>query len=154
MTWPILRQAMLADIPELVAMENEASPDDVISKRSWRGLIGSAAAVIVAEDFRELLGDYVLLLNRRTEIARLYSISVAQEYRHRGIAKLLTQDAIVRSLARGATHLRLTIRADDLKAQSLFTGLGFIPFKREPNNYQDGAEAIRLERRLIGGETS
>ncbi|MDR3475751.1 MAG: N-acetyltransferase [Devosia sp.] len=150
MTWPVFRKALLADIPDLLNIETESFPGDVISQRSWRGLIGSPAAnVVVVEDLRDLFGDYVLLFGARTSIARLYSIAVAPDWRGRGIARLMAQDAIVRAVAHGATRLRLETRADNAKAQRLFESVGFTPFKRVPGYYEDGAEAIRYERPLV-----
>jgi ribosomal protein S18 acetylase RimI-like enzyme len=135
-------------------IEYAAFSGDMISPRSWRELMGSdAASVIVAEDARHVFGDYVTLFNARTTIARLYSIAVAEDWRQRGMAKLMTQDAIVRSIARGATRLRLETRADNAKAQRLFEGLGFIAFDRVHGHYEDGTEAVRYERRLVGEAT-
>jgi hypothetical protein len=77
-SWPILRQALFGDIPELLDLEKACFPGDIISDRSWRGLIASPAAkVAVAENLHGLFGDYVVLFNARTSVARLYSIAVA-----------------------------------------------------------------------------
>jgi hypothetical protein len=44
----------------LLDIEYAAFSGDMISPRSWRDLIGSdAVSVIVAEDTRHVLGDYV-----------------------------------------------------------------------------------------------
>ena len=151
MTWPHLRRAKPADIPALLDIEYTAFSGDVISPRSWRDMIGSdIASVIVAEDGHQVFGDYVTLFNARTAVARLYSIAVAEDWRQRGIAKLMMQDAIVRSIARGATRLCLETRADNAKAHKLFEGLGFVALDRVPGHYEDGAEAVRYERRLLG----
>jgi ribosomal-protein-alanine N-acetyltransferase len=147
--WPILRLALLADIPELLSIESTSFAGDIISEDSWRGLIGSAAAsVVVAEDPRGLVGDYVLLFNRKSSAARLYTIAVAPEWRGRGVARLMSQDAIVRSIGRGATYLRLETPAENRQAQRLFDNLGFRPFKRVPNLNRETVAAVRYELKL------
>lgn len=153
MTWPSLRIATPADIPALLDLEQNVFDGDRISRRSWQRLVASRSAnVVVGEALGELCGAYVMLLSARTSVARLYSIAVGKNWRRRGVARLLLEDAVVRAICRGATHLRLETRADNHKAQTLFESLGFEQFNQTPNYYEDGEDALRYERSLDTGK--
>lgn len=147
MTVPLLREASPADLPALVELENTAFPGDRISRRDWRHLLTSPTALVtVSDDEAGLTGCAVLLTNRRTAVARLYSLAVAPRARRQGIAQALLRQAMASSAGVGAQLLRLETRSDNLPAQRLFAHLGFQPFRRVPDYYEDGAEAIRFQR--------
>lgn len=147
MTVPYLREASPADLPALVDLENEAFAGDRISRRDWRHLLTSPSAlVIVSDDAEGLTGCSVILTNRRTAVARLYSLAVAPRARRQGIAQALLRQAMASSAGIGAHLLRLETRSDNLPAQALFSRLGFRPFRRVADYYEDGAEAIRFQR--------
>ncbi|CAM5777102.1 hypothetical protein LMIY3S_05867 [Labrys miyagiensis] len=150
-----LRKAQADDLDALVDLEFSIFPGDRISRRSWRDLLKSpSAAVTLAADGESIVGCTVMLLNRRSAIARLYSIAVTPEARRQGVAALL-MDAAIRAAARaGACLLRLETRFDNLAAQRLFVRLGFKPFKRVSAYYEDGAEAIRYQRMISDDEVS
>lgn len=146
MTVPYLREASSADLPALIDLENAAFAGDRISRRDWRHLLTSPSAlVIVSDDATGLTGCSVILTNRRTAVARLYSLAVAPRARRQGIAQALLQQAMASSAGTGAHLLRLETRSDNLPAQALFSRLGFRPFKRVANYYEDGTEAIRFQ---------
>ena len=145
--WPILRLALLGDIPELVEVEGQAFPSRTPSEAAWRGVIGSrGASVVVAEDYRELLGVYVLLFNEQTLLARLQFIAVAGAWKRCGIGRVLVQDAIVRSVARGATLLRSDGSVNDDASAALLQHLGFIPQGRSGI----AKDTVRFELKLVG----
>ncbi|WP_448951665.1 GNAT family N-acetyltransferase [Labrys neptuniae] len=147
MTVPYLREASPADLPGLVDLENTVFPGDRISRRDWRHLLTSPSALVtVSADAEGLTGCSVLLTNRRSAVARLYSLAVALRARHQGIARALLQEAIAGSAGIGAHLLRLETRSDNIAAQRLFARCGFQPFKRVPHYYEDGTEAIRFQR--------
>ena len=73
------RTATLADVDRLVALEQQCFDSDRISRRQFRHLLGRAnAVVLVIERDGQLLGDVVVLFNRATSTARIYSIAVDQ----------------------------------------------------------------------------
>jgi ribosomal-protein-alanine N-acetyltransferase len=146
---PLIHRANASHLSALVELEFSCFRYDRISQRSWRDLLNSPAAIVmVAEDRDTIIGSYVLLLNARTSVARLYSLAVAPEARQRKVAQMLIEDAIDKAPARGASILRLETRFDNEAAQKLFEKTGFRTLGRVPNYYEDGAEAIRYERPL------
>ena len=150
-----LRKAQTEDLSALVDLEVSVFPRDRISRRSWRDLLRSPSALLTVATVGDIIvGNTVVLHNRRTAIARLYSIAVAPEARRHGVARLLLEAAMAAAARTGACLLRLETRFDNLAAQRLFIRLGFKPFKRVPAYYEDGAEAIRYQRMISDNETS
>jgi hypothetical protein len=82
-----IRPAMSSDLDALVRLEEAAFASDRISRRQFRYMLARAqAALLVAEQgngdmdasptARDLLGYVLVLFNRATSVARLYSIDV------------------------------------------------------------------------------
>ncbi|GLS21824.1 hypothetical protein GCM10007874_48410 [Labrys miyagiensis] len=153
MTTIRLRKARAEDLDTLVNLEFSVFPGDRISRRSWRDLLKSPSALVTVATVGDIVaGCTVVLLNKRTAIARLYSIAVAPEARKQGVARLLLDVVMLAAAETGACLLRLETRFDNLQAQRLFIHLGFKPFKRIPAYYEDGAEAIRYQRMISDDE--
>jgi ribosomal protein S18 acetylase RimI-like enzyme len=145
-----LRKASLDDLAALVELEYAAFPGDWISRRSWRDLLTSPAALVtIAQSGHDSIGSCVLLTNTRTSVARIYSIAVSGKARRRGVAKLLIEASIEHAEAHGANVCRLETRVDNTSAQALFEAMGFEAFARSAHYYQDGVDAIRYERQLM-----
>ena len=146
-----LRRACAKDIGELNRLEQSAFAGDRISARSWRGLVASASATVtVAATPKGIAGASVLLHNKRTSVARLYSIAVDPAVRGQGVARLLLETAIERSRLAGSSVLRLETRVDNKAAQALFGRCGFNRFERKAAYYADGADALRFQKSLFG----
>lgn len=169
-----LRPGTAGDIGRLLALEESSFAGDRLSRRSFRALLGSKSAVlIVAEagprtwrdggeapqldfgfqriepaDERALLGYAVVLFRAGSRAARLYSIAVDAGARGRGVAKALLAAAEDAARARGATALRLEVRADNAAALSLYERLGYRTRGSVEDYYEDGATALRFERTL------
>lgn len=146
------RPAGPGDVEALKALEQRAFDTDRLSPRSLRDFLTSpSASLIVAEDGAGNLVGYALVRFRRgTRIARLYSIAVANEARGQGIGELLIRAAEDEARRRGYLFMRLEVRADNASAAALYQRLGYRRFGRYLDYYQDHADAIRLEKRIIG----
>lgn len=139
----------MADLDRLVEVENACFSGDRISRRSYRNLISSPSArVLLASAAGRLMGAAVVLFNQRSAVARLYSIAVLEEARGTGLARLLLDAAADEALALDCAFIRLETRIDNLAAQALFESAGFHRFGRHESYYEDGADAIRMERLL------
>lgn len=130
-------------------LENSSFRGDRLSGRSYRSLlVSTTASVIVAESQGTLAGSLVLLFNRSKSVARLYSLAVARPFRGRGVARLLLLAAKQASLARDCGLLQLEVRVDNVAARSLYASEGFEFVKHIPAYYQDGTDAVRVQRLL------
>jgi ribosomal protein S18 acetylase RimI-like enzyme len=145
-----LRKAERSDIDALLALEHKAFATDRLSRRSLgRLLISPSAEVIVAEHGPHLAGVVIVLLRRGSTVARLYSIAVAPHAGGRGVAPMLLEEAEQAALARGARLMRLEVHERNHAAIVRYRKSGYREFGRQRRYYEDGADALRFEKRLV-----
>ncbi|MCI2810507.1 GNAT family N-acetyltransferase [Eoetvoesiella caeni] len=150
MTKTRIRLADHQDIEQLIELEEQSFASDRISRRSWRALSKSASAIVlVAEAGAMVVGSAVILMRKRSQIARLYSIAVKCGCQRSGIGHLLTNEVSRAATAHGCTEVRLESRIDNVRAHALFRALGYTPFGAPIRDYYaDGASAIRFRKQL------
>jgi ribosomal protein S18 acetylase RimI-like enzyme len=154
LSW-LIRPAEIADLDALLALEQVAFSSDRLTRRQLRHLITRAQAEFLvalwdeAETPPTLLGDVLVLFNRATSVARLYSIAVAEAARGQGVGRALVEAAERATWVRQRAYLRLEIRRDNLASQRLFERLGYRRFGMRPAYYQDKMEALRYEKALM-----
>jgi len=96
-----------------------------------------------------VVGSAVILMRKRSQIARLYSIAVKSGCQRSGIGHLLTYEVSRAAAAHGCTEVRLESRIDNVRAHALFRALGYTPFGAPIRDYYaDGASAIRFRKQL------
>jgi len=146
------RRARPEDAKPIEALETHAFASDRLSARSLRDYLTSpSATVLVAEDGAgNIIGYAIVRYRRATSVARLYSIAVAEGARGQGIGERLLAAAEEEARKRGHLSMRLEVRADNAPAIALYHRLGYKAFGRHLDYYEDHAEAIRLEKRIIG----
>ncbi len=149
---PLIRAATPADVEALAALENAAFETDRISRRSFlRFINSSSAAVLVAQGTDGGIAGYALNLYRRTtSVARLYSIATAQGARGKGVGRALMEAAEEAARQHGELFMRLEVRPDNQPAIALYQDRGYRLFARCLDYYEDHADALRLEKSLIG----
>lgn len=148
-----VRPARATDLDALVALEGRCFDSDRLSRRSFRRLLGGdTSACLVADDSGSVVGYALLLFRRETALARLYSIAVDPERRGAGIGAALIAAAESAAFERGRVYLRLEVRVDNDPAIELYGRLGYRRIGRYPDYYEDHADALRFEKRLIAGE--
>ncbi|HLZ65522.1 MAG TPA: N-acetyltransferase [Aliidongia sp.] len=142
-----VRVANALDWEALAALEATSFAHDRISPRGWRRLLKQPSALIlVAPRNVAITGALVLLFRQGTQVARVYSIAVAESARGSGMGGTLLEWAVLAAAARGCTVMRLETRLDNYPAQTLFARHGFTVTGRTEAYYQDGMAALRLER--------
>lgn len=117
---PAIRRAEADDIPVLTDIENRAFASDRISRRAFRYLLSKAnAEVLVETSVAGVVRGYALLLfNRGTSLARLYSIAVDPQWQRAGVGRALLAAAEDAARSRGAAWMRLEVRADAAVVQA------------------------------------
>jgi ribosomal protein S18 acetylase RimI-like enzyme len=144
-----VRRAEKGDLANLVELEERCFATDRLAGRNYRRLLQSPASeILVVEQAGELLGSAVLLYRTGSPIARLYSFATDPERRREGIGQQLLAAAGEAALARDCVQLRLETRSDNQAAQALFRKAGFHDFGTYRAYYQDGANAVRMEKSL------
>lgn len=145
----MIRPALAADLPALIAIENRCFDADRISERSFHHLLTRANALTLIEEKRGTIRGYVMLLfHRNTSITRMYSLAVDPLWRGKGIGNALIEVAEAKALDRGMVSMRLEVRVDNIGAQALYRKLGYRPFATVSQYYEDNADALRLEKAL------
>ena len=148
----MIRPARLDDLPALVEIENDVFARDRISRRNFRHLLTRAHAVSLVDEDRDGLCGYVTVLFRRGAAwGRLYSLAVLPRCRGRRLGQKLLAAAEAACRQQGCTSLRLEVHPANAAAQRLYAKTGYSEFGRYPGFYEDGADALRLEKALAGG---
>lgn len=146
----MIRKSTADDVSALVHIENRAFVTDRISRRSFRYLMSKANAVtlVAVGDSSTIRGYAIILFNRGTSLARLYSIAVDPDCHRRRIGSelLAASEAVARRHA--AAYMRLEVRADAEKVQAFYSAHGFRKFSMQPHYYEDDVAAVRMEKSL------
>lgn len=145
----VIRSARSEDDPRLLEIETSAFSSDRLSARSLRRfLVSPSADVRVAIVDGRVIG-YALALHRAgSDAARLYSIATAPGARGAGAGGALLAAMEAGALNRGRRRMRLEARAADERLLAFYAGRGYRPVARLPGYYADGADAVRMEKRL------
>ena len=148
---PLIRDAKLRDLDALLALETQCFDGDRLSRRSFRAFIRDGAHHLFVWEENDRLQGYALLLYRQgTLLARLYSLAVHPDCRGNGIAGQLLDAAEDHARQRNCMFLRLEVREDNHVAITIYEQRGYHHFDRVTDYYEDGAAALRMERRLRG----
>jgi len=147
-----IRPATVADLADLVRIENAAFATDRFSRRTLHYLLTRARAIfLVATEGGAVVGGVVVLLHGRTSLARVYSMAVDPARQGRSIGLALLHEAESRALADGRAVMRLEVRVDNARAIALYRRQGYREIGRIPGYYEDGCDALRMEKTLAGG---
>lgn len=147
----LIRPAAAADVDALVQIENRAFVTDRISRRAFRYLLSRANAATLVDtggDGNRLRGYAMLLFNRGTSLARLYSIAVDPPDHGRGIGARLLAAAEDAARGRGAVSMRLEVRADAAALKAFYRARGYRAFGLQSHYYEDAVAAVRMEKDL------
>lgn len=146
----VFRLAVVEDLPALLALEMQCFTTDRLTPRSFQWMITRAhAQLLVAEREGRLVGYALVLFHRGTSLARLYSIAIAAEARSTGLGKQLLQHIEAIALDHDCAYLRLEVRTDNPAAIHLYERSGFRRFDLIHDYYEDHADALRLEKRIL-----
>jgi ribosomal-protein-alanine acetyltransferase len=144
-----VRHACKNDLPELEKIEKERFEGDRISRRQFSYYLKQySAKLIVAEYEQKLVGYALLLLRKSSEDARLFSIASALQQGVRGAGTMLLREVLQISKDAKRKRLILEVRKDNTYAITFYRKAGFNEFGIYPHYYEDGEDAIRMEKLL------
>ena len=150
----LIRRAKSQDLTSLVSIENTCFTSDILSRRSLQRFIRVGAHDLLVAQIKETVVGYVLVLYRTgTSLARLYSIAVLPQHQGKGIARLLVQAAEQAGLEHHCAFMRLEVNTNNDAAIHLYEQIGYHRIGRIPGYYDDGADALRMEKRIHAGIT-
>lgn len=149
-----IRDACLEDVAGLDAIEQMSFDGDRVSKRSFRHLLIRGNCRVLVDCVGEKMRGYVVILFRAgTGCARIYSIATHPQFLKRGIASRLVKGAQAVAVAKQCHEVRLEIRQDNHASVRMFQMLGYHPFGRYSNYYEDGMDAMRFRKSLLADTT-
>lgn len=107
-----------------------------------------SCALIVAEDAKGVVGYALLEFRANSRLARLFSIARI-ENAPAGCGRALLEACEREARRRDCRAMRLEARENNFRALNLYERAGYTSFARVANYYEDGAAALRLEKRLV-----
>ena len=143
-----LRTAVESDVDALVALEQNFAPEDRFDKATWRRLLRGHTVTVVAESAGEMAGAAMVLFRRTSKVARLYTISVGDRFRGRGLSHALLQEVETRARVKGCDTLSLEVRESHIRAMRVYEQAGFSVVARLEDYYPDKEAALRLRKPL------
>lgn len=151
-----IRPAGPGDLAALTALEESFPEEDRFDRRTWRRLLsGNTSTRVAAGEAGALLGAAVMLYRRGSDLARLYSLTVAPEARGKGLARALMAACEADAAGRGARAVRLEVRSSNSSAIRLYEAGGYRVIATLESYYPDGEAALRMEKpleRALNGE--
>ncbi|WP_193367292.1 GNAT family N-acetyltransferase [Pelagibius marinus] len=151
MPWPVnmIRPATPEDLSALFELEETSFSHDRISRRNFRHILnGANATTFVASDRQGLCGYVTVLFRRGTGLGRIYSLAVARRCRGRGLGRKLLAAAEAACRERDCRALRLEVHPRNARARRLYRQAGYGVFGRYEKYYENGADAVRMEKPL------
>lgn len=145
-----IRKAKVSDLPQLVALENACFDYDQLSRRNFQWMIKKGHSLFLVLEYKStLIGYGLVLINRGTSLARLYSICTLKEYQGHGLAsKLIAELETKAADDEDCAYLRLEVKENNKSAIKLYEKLGYTKFTEKEDYYDDGKAAFCYEKRI------
>lgn len=145
-----IRKARVSDIPQLLILENACFSYDQLGRRNFHWMIKKAHSIFLVVEYKsELIGYGLVLINRGTSLARLYSICTLKVYQGHGLAtKLIRELEGQAALSEDCAYLRLEVKENNRGAIKLYEKLGYQKFTEKEDYYDDGQAALCFEKRI------
>ncbi|MDU0353517.1 GNAT family N-acetyltransferase/peptidase C39 family protein [Paraglaciecola aquimarina] len=145
----ISREAKLADLPALVALEQACFNSDRLSKRSFKNWLQSTQRIfMVLEQGAEIVGYGLVIMRKGTRLARLYSLAISPTMRGLGLGKQLLIELEKQSVAVGKLFLRLEVEKTNQRAIGLYESMGYKVFGDYKNYYENNNDALRMQKAI------
>lgn len=140
-----LRQASIADLDTLCALESDSFSYDQIGRRSFRYLLRSPSVhVYVCADAEKVIAYAIILTRRNSHYCRLYSMATSSAARGKGVGAWLLTNLIER-LKTQHLGMRLEVKTNNTAGLTLYRRLGFEVIDVLPGYYSDGDDGYRMQ---------
>lgn len=149
-----IAMARLDQLSALVALEARCFQTDRIQRRSFKHWIDNDDAIFrVMSSGETLVGYGLVLCNRGTKLARLYSLAVSPDFQNQGIARQLIECLESDAKNRQRLFMRLEVAKHNTGAYHLYEKLGYRPFGTYANYYQDEDDAVRMQKTIYTAQS-
>ncbi|MBB3065146.1 GNAT family N-acetyltransferase/peptidase C39 family protein [Limibacillus halophilus] len=149
----IIRPAKAEDLAQLVALEDACFSADKLSRRSFHHLLrkGHALFRVAESPDGQLQGYALVLLHGTSSLSRLYSLAVLPNQRGANLGARLLLEVEEAARDEGCAYVRLEVRRDNAAAIALYHRAGYRDIGIWNAYYEDDVDALRMEKRLVGG---
>lgn len=136
-----LRDMTVEDIGTIARLENELFPVDAWPLEMFHAELHQpdTRRYLVAEIDGAPVGYAGLLVIDTT--ADIQTIGVLPSFEGRGIGRAMLTELLTEARRRGADNVMLEVRADNPRAQQLYTRFGFERIHTRRKYYRDGVDA-------------
>jgi glutathione synthase/RimK-type ligase-like ATP-grasp enzyme/ribosomal protein S18 acetylase RimI-like enzyme len=147
---PSIRPAKPGDVQALAAIERDSFSHDLISARSLREAVRNDKRILLvaADDEDRPIGYALVHFRRDAGHARLYSIAVARDKRSLGVGRNLLAAAEAEAAIRRQPKIRLEVKRDDAATVAFYERHGYSARKVIAGYYENGSDAILMEKVL------
>ncbi len=135
---PTLRELHWTDLPALAALERDLFAHDAWAEPTWWAELAGRPRreYLVLTDADGVLG--YAGLDHGGDVADVMTIAVAPRAQGHGFGRLLLDELEQRARSRGAAHVILEVRADNLAALGLYERSGYAVLSTRRRYYQPG----------------
>ena len=136
-----LRDLLLADVPAVARLEMELFPIDAWPLDMFLDEVSQTETrrYLLAESGGRLVGYAGVMCVDTT--ADIQTIGVLPECEGKGIGTAMLTELLAEARHRGASEVLLEVRADNPRAQKLYTLTGFEHIHTRRKYYRDGVDA-------------
>lgn len=92
----------------------------------------------------DMVVGHILVFKNRRKFARVFSICTSKNYRGKGVAKKLLNQAILYFRDIEYQSIFLEVRVDNHLAQNIYKKFGFEIIKTISSFYKDGCDAYKM----------
>lgn len=132
------------DMREVLEIEYEAFNDPYPQNLLEHIYDVHSDGFMVAEINNEVVG-YIIGIMRWCGMGHILAIAVSSNYRRKSVGSSLMINMMDRLRRKGATYIRIEVRASNVSALKFYHNLSFRERKIIPNYYTDGEAAILMQ---------
>jgi [ribosomal protein S18]-alanine N-acetyltransferase len=138
----VIRRGTSADIPDLMALEQQAPAAAHWSREQYQNIFSGEAPSRVLLVLKEDGGIQGFIVSRALDREwEIENIVVSESVRRIGFGSRLLQEFLAFARAQGAEKIFLEVRESNLAARRLYEKLGFSESGRRASYYQQPQEA-------------
>jgi len=148
---PAIRRAVLADLDRILEIETASFGPEAYDRKLFAYYLERCVGLFLVASRRRKVWGYMLTCIRgggRTPVAELVSVAVDPAARRSGAASALLDSTLRRLRRRGATRLRLVVRAANHPAVAFYEKYGFRRVRVVRGYYEDAGDGIAMTRPL------
>ncbi|ARU57953.1 pectic acid lyase [Oleiphilus messinensis] len=139
----------MKDVPQLTQLEERTFDSDRLSQRRFKHWVKAENRIfMVVQQGESLVGYGLVLLNRGTRLARLYSIAVDQATKGQGVGRQLLNALEHQAVNAKRLYMRLEVASNNQPAIHLYESNGYILFGCKHDYYENHQDALRMQKRI------